>query len=472
MTDGEHGVSLQTKQVSSNRVTCATPDVVQVHANPEHSVVPSLLRGVPDLSIITSSNPSYIYTYTASLHTSDSASFVFPPLTLAISSSSGTNAEPIFVQTNDFLQLLAQFSNTLSTATPLVIHQLSRIPTLLSQRRRDDPETMYSVIPNEPIRVVRLYSLPSRDMDVGTSLNQLVGLVSPGHAVMSTSTTKMTPTATGMGVRRRGTRQEIEKLNGNSGRSSSDATTLVNGESREGEGGRNATEAPSAIFTLSKSKSTSMNGDRGVLFRRKIPVPFGGSKGLMVRTTLLISSLVVYVVSLIFGLLGLSLHLEWAERKGAITHGDEAKNTVDSDASNTESTPRRPTISSLPSPSPPVASVPSSPPILSKFLLTPAELNPGDQRTSTQIHLLYKGTDPNSLQFFLDGRRLEPRSIVHTSFEYVTQSQSQTFGQESQLSDKGDDFHEFVVRVDKFENVAGWSGRGRGSHSLEVVSSI
>ncbi|KAG9052975.1 hypothetical protein FS842_008961, partial [Serendipita sp. 407] len=118
-------------QVNDGQVTCITPGSVQHRPNVSPGELPPILKAItPDLSILSSSDEYYLYTYSPAFHAPDSTSFVFHPLTLLASSSPGVNPNQyaITIRMKDVLRILPS-----SVVLPLVVHQSTKIPTFLSQ---------------------------------------------------------------------------------------------------------------------------------------------------------------------------------------------------------------------------------------------------------------------------------------------------------------------------------------------------
>ncbi|KAG8800805.1 hypothetical protein FRC18_007944 [Serendipita sp. 400] len=493
-------------QVNDGQITCITPGSVQHRPNVSPSELPPILKAItPDLSILSSSDEYYLYTYSPAFHAPDSTSFVFHPLTLLASSSPGVNPNQyaIVIRMKDVLRILSP-----SVALPLVVHQSTKIPTFLSQRRYDDPDTTYAILPNEPIRIVRMYSMPPQAMGVGDEASSeqldLVGLVTPGraavHTLAKTTAIGMKTTTTGAtgatGIRKRGVRGS----SGGGADTPSTATVIGDddddlGEKKKNTGGKIGSAKSGATLTVSKSR---VGAKGGVVLRRTIPVPNSIRKvfdrrGILSNVAVLALTLLFNLFVLLSSLTGLRMRLEWEkeekkydhqgkrESKGGRDDDDDDNNTrngyeLDQMTSTPRPNRRLPFTSSFFSSAPaPTSSSSPPPPRLSHFVVLPtstihAQSPSGSGQSTLQArgaggaggvgphanahaHVLYKGTHTDTLHFFVNGKALDPWSIVHTSFEFLSQSQSQSPSQEgqtpqSQESEKGDDFHEFLLKIE------------------------
>ncbi|KAG8808319.1 hypothetical protein FRC19_005975 [Serendipita sp. 401] len=512
-------------QVNDGQVTCITPGSVQHRPNVSPGELPPILKAItPDLSILSSSDEYYLYTYSPAFHAPDSTSFVFHPLTLLASSSPGVNPNQyaITIRMKDVLRILPS-----SVVLPLVVHQSTKIPTFLSQRRYDDPDTIYAILPNEPIRIVRMYSLPPQARAVGDEASSeqldLVGLVTPGQAAVHTlaKTTATTTTTTGaMGIRKRG----IRGSSGGGADTPSTATVIGDddddlGEKKKNTGGKIDSAKSGAMLTVSKSR---VGAKGGVVLRRTIPVPNSIRKvfdrrGILSNVAVLALTLLFNLFVLLSSLTGLRMRLEWEkeekkydhqgkrESKGGRDDDDDDNNTrngyeLDQVTSTPRPNRRLPFTSSFFSSAPAPASSSPPPPRLSHFVVLPtptihAQSPSGSGQSTIQgrgaggargmggahAHVLYKGTHTDTLRFFVNGKALDPWSIVHTSFEFLSQSQSPSQeGQtpQSQESEKGDDFHEFLLKIEDRHvtnaNSSAYNREGEGGGEgveLQIVSS-
>ncbi|KAG8820521.1 hypothetical protein FRC18_011691 [Serendipita sp. 400] len=499
-------------QVNDGQVTCITPGSVQHRPNVSPGELPPILKAItPDLSILSSSDEYYLYTYSPAFHAPDSTSFVFHPLTLLASSSPGVNPNQyaITIRMKDVLRILPS-----SVVLPLVVHQSTKIPTFLSQRRYDDPETIYAIVPNEPIRIVRMYSLPPPTLGGGDEASSerldLVGLVTPGRAAVHTlaKTTAMgmkamTTTTEATGMRKRGVR-------GSSGGgidTPSTETAIDDDDDDLGEkkntGGRIGSAKSGATLTLSKSR---VGAKGGVVLRRTIPVPNSirsifDRRGILSNVAVLALTLLFNLFVLLSSLTGLRMRLEWEKEKkyGESDGGDDdTRNGYELDQMTSTPRPNRlPFTSSFFSSAPAPTSSSPPPPRLSHFVVLStstihAQSPSGSGQSTIQgrgagemggvgahAHVLYKGTHTDTLRFLVKGKALDPWSIVHTSFEFLSQSQSQSPSQEgqtpqSQESEKGDDFHEFLLKIEDRHltnaNSSAYNREGEGVE-LQIVSS-
>ncbi|KAG8785288.1 hypothetical protein FRC16_001977, partial [Serendipita sp. 398] len=322
----------------------------------------------------------------------------------------------------------------------------------------------------------------------------LVGLVTPGQAAVHTlaKTTATTTTTTGaMGIRKRG----IRGSSGGGADTPSTATVIGDddddlGEKKKNTGGKIDSAKSGAMLTVSKSR---VGAKGGVVLRRTIPVPNSIRKvfdrrGILSNVAALALTLLFNLFVLLSSLTGLRMRLEWEKEKkydhqgkreseGGRDDDDDTRNGYELDQVTSTPRPNRrlPFTSSFFSSAPaPTSSSSPPPPRLSHFVVLPtstihAQSPSGSGQSTIQgrgtggaggaggvgahAHVLYKGTHTDTLRFFVKGKALDPWSIVHTSFEFLSQSQSQSPSQEgqtpqSQESEKGDDFHEFLLKIE------------------------
>ncbi|KAG8773170.1 hypothetical protein FRC15_002227 [Serendipita sp. 397] len=375
-----------------------------------------------------------------------------------------------------------------------------------------------------------MYSLPPQARGVGDEASSerldLVGLVTPGRAAVHTlaKTTAMgmkamTTTTEATGMRKRGVR-------GSSGGgidTPSTETAIDDDDDDLGEkkdtGGRIGSAKSGATLTLSKSR---VGAKGGVVLRRTIPVPNSirsifDRRGILSNVAVLALTLLFNLFVLLSSLTGLRMRLEWEKEKkyGESDGGDDdTRNAYELDQMTSTPRPNRlPFTSSFFSsaPAPTSSSSSSPPPLLAHFVVLPtstihaqtihAQSPSGSGQSTIQgrgtggagahananvyahAHVLYKGTHTDTLRFFVNGKALDPWSIVHTSFEFLSQSQSQSPSQEgqtpqSQESEKGDDFHEFLLKIEDRHvtnaNSSAYNREGEGGGEgveLQIVSS-